>query len=124
MKTVLDEGDVARVIHEAHRAYQYAVEDLVPVPPWDALDKGQREQVISLVRLIRGGVPVEQAHDAWVRRMREAGWVPGNVKDPVARTHPELVPFRELLPWQQAKLLLAFRVGYVLLFESRDEVDV
>lgn len=45
----------------------------------------------------------EQNHEAWMDYRRKEGWVYGVSKDPVAKTHPCMVPFGALPPIQQAK---------------------
>lgn len=38
----------------------------------------------------------EAEHDSWMRAYEEMGWRYGEVRDPVAKTHPDMVPFNEL----------------------------
>ena len=45
----------------------------------------------------------EQSHEGWMRQKVADGWVHGDVKDPVKKTHPCLVPYDQLPFEQQAK---------------------
>ena len=38
----------------------------------------------------------ENNHDHWARQRIEAGWTYGPQRDDVRKTHPDLVPYREL----------------------------
>jgi hypothetical protein len=51
-----------------------------------------------------------QNHIAWMAYKLNEGWVYGPVKDPVAKTHPCLVPFEQLPPVQRAKDLIFLKI--------------
>jgi hypothetical protein len=38
----------------------------------------------------------EVSHVVWMKQKRAAGWTLGSTRDPVAKTHPNLVPYAEL----------------------------
>lgn len=38
----------------------------------------------------------EELHGSWMEAYRNMGWVHGECYDPVARTHPDLVPYAQL----------------------------
>jgi hypothetical protein len=42
----------------------------------------------------------EELHNDWWRKYEEMGWRYGPVRDPVEKTHPDMVPFGEL-GWQE-----------------------
>ena len=115
---LLPDEDVARIVHEACRAYQNVLADPYPIEPWDALDSWRRETVITQVKMIRMGLSPEMIQDAWVRRIESSGWTWGITKDPMAMTHPGLVPWESLPPEDKKKVMLAFRIVYVLDFEG------
>jgi hypothetical protein len=118
MATLLPAAEVARVIHETHRAYQAVLRDPCPSQPWDTLDCWQRETVTDLVTMIRQGWTPEMTQDIWVRRMEGAGWTLGAVKDPARKVHPKLLRWEDLPDAERKKVLLAFRIVYVLDFEG------
>lgn len=97
--------EIARIIHAANRELQILQGDPVPSPPWDeAPDYQAREAVAGVQEVIRNpDLTAEQSHELWCDRMRADGWVHGEVKDPVAKTHPTLLPWGELPAEQQLK---------------------
>lgn len=94
---------IARVTHEANRAVQMVTGDPAPSPPWDEAPDWQRDSAIAGVRAARQGRTPEESHLGWMAQKEADGWVYGEVKDEHAKTHPCLVPYRELPPEQQAK---------------------
>lgn len=62
--------------------------EIEPMPDWtEPLFDFTREEVES---------GAEQEHIRWMDAKLRAGWKPGSVKDPSARTHPCLVPYTKL----------------------------
>jgi len=111
--TYTDE-EVARVVHEANRALQAVDGDECPSPPWASEDPAVRALTVRGVGLVwRYGLSPEALHDAWCAGKRAQGWTYGEVKSSAARTHPCLVPYRQLPERQQAKdrLLRAIAVA-------------
>lgn len=94
----------ARVAHEANRAYCATLNDFSQVG-WDHAEPWQRESAIAGVARVVGtdGVEPEDLHRSWCDKKTADGWTYGNLKDPVARTHPCLVPYRELPAEQRMK---------------------
>jgi DNA-binding transcriptional MerR regulator len=97
--------DIARVVHAANRELQIVQGDPVPSPPWDEAPDYQVKQATAGVQeVIRNpGLTAEQSHELWVTRMRDDGWIHGEVKDPARKTHPTLLPWAELPAEQQLK---------------------
>lgn len=96
--------DVARICHEANRAYCAALGD-TSQPSWKEAPDWQRASAIAGVQAILDGTcttPVEQ-HEAWMAQKVAEGWVYGPEKDPEAKTHPCLVPYFELPLAQRTK---------------------
>lgn len=100
--TYTDE-EIARVVHEANRALQAVDGDECPSPPWASEDPAVQALTVHGVALARAGASPEELHEAWCDGKRAQGWTYGEVKDRTARTHPCLVPYRELPERQQAK---------------------
>ena len=96
--------DIARVVHEANRAYCETLGDTSQLP-WDAAAGWQRESAIAGIRAVADGLATsaEEQHEAWCTIKVREGWVYGTTKDPVAKTHPCLVPYDKLPLAQQVK---------------------
>lgn len=95
---------IARVCHEANRGYCAALGDNSQLP-WDDAPDWQRVSAIAGVQFHldnpEAGPP--GSHQSWYRLKEADGWVYGQTKDAVAKTHPCMVPFEELPREQQAK---------------------
>lgn len=95
--------EIARVAHEANRAWQVVTGDPAPSPSWDDAPEWQRSSAIDGVRHARDGATAEQLHQTWSDFKTGDGWVYGPVKDEPSRTHPCLVPYADLAPEQHRK---------------------
>lgn len=93
--------DIARICHEANRAYCETIGDHSQ-KPWDEAEQWQRDSAVAGVRwrLENHGAAPGAQHEQWLRDKQKDGWVYGTVKDPGKKTHPCMVPFSEL-PWEQ-----------------------
>ncbi len=96
--------DVARVCHEANRAYYLSLGDESQAA-WQYAPDWQQQAALSGVRAILAGMVTtgEQAHQAWVDEQTRDGWIYGAYKDPEAKRHPHLVPYDQLMPEIRAK---------------------
>jgi hypothetical protein len=95
---------IARVAHEVNRAYCESLGDHTQLP-WDQAPAWQRDSALTGVRLHLGDPWAGPAasHESWTAEKLRTGWVYGPVKDPVAKTHPCIMPLDELPREQQAK---------------------
>ena len=95
---------IARVAHEVNRAYCESLGDLSQ-QPWGLAPKWQRESARLGVyfHMANPDAGPEASHESWASEKLANGWVYGPLKDPIAKTHPCLVPFNELPQEQQAK---------------------
>jgi hypothetical protein len=59
--------------------------------------------VINGVALALTGATPEQLHESWLAQKASEGWVYGERKDSVNKTHPCLVPYGQLPADQQRK---------------------
>lgn len=98
---------IAQICHEANRGLCETVGDNTQVN-WYAAEPWQRDSAIKGVEFARANpdAPASAQHDAWTRDKVADGWTYGEVKDATAKTHPCLVPFEQLPPFQQAKDIL------------------
>jgi hypothetical protein len=94
----------ARAAHEVNRAYCMALSDFSQ-KPWDDASEWQRDSARVGARLVLDDPnhTPEKAHESWLAQKMAEGWVYGEVKDPVAKTHPCCVPYDELPLAQRAK---------------------
>ena len=83
---------VTKAMNDAHNEYTV---------PWEQ-SKGS---VISGIKALLKdpSLSPEQMHEKWAEYKRAEGWVYGVSKDPVAKTHPCLVPHSQLGPFAKSK---------------------
>lgn len=96
--------DIAKVCHEANRAYCEGLGDFSQ-KPWAEADEWQRESAIKGVQFRQdhpSSGAIEQ-HNDWMKHKIADGWVHGEVKDAKAKTHPCLRPYDTLPEEQRAK---------------------
>jgi hypothetical protein len=95
---------LARICHEANRAYCESLNDHSQVP-WDLTPEWQRESARAGVRfhLVNPHAAPWQSHVEWLRHKNAEGWSYGPVKDAERKLHPCFVPFDQLPASQKAK---------------------
>lgn len=95
---------VARICHEANRAYCLTLGD-DSQPAWEDAPEWQKESAKNgvLFHLANPKASASASHDNWLAEKKAAGWQYGPVKDPERKEHPCFVPFEELPAAQQAK---------------------
>lgn len=96
--------DIARVAHEANRAYCLSLGDDTQVP-WHQAPDWQRTSAIAGVEMVIAdpATTPRQSHEGWLAMKRADGWIYGPVKDAEKKEHPCFVPYDELPPEQRAK---------------------
>lgn len=95
---------IARICHEANRAYCAALGDHSQ-PAWESAPDWQRQSAMTGVRFTMDNpdAPPSASHDSWLAEKERDGWKFGEVKDPEAKTHPCFVPYDALPVEQKAK---------------------
>jgi len=95
---------IAQVCHEANRAWCITNGD-ASQKLWHDAEDWQRESAIKGVqfKLDNPDAQDDAQHNAWMADKVADGWVYGEVKDAAAKTHPCIVPFKELPEFQQKK---------------------
>lgn len=95
---------IAQICHDANASLCRTQGDASQIP-WDEAPEWQRKSAILGVGYAMANplAPISAQHDSWSIQKVEDGWVYGPEKDPVAKTHPCLVPYDQLPPEQQAK---------------------
>ena len=96
--------DIAKVAHEANRAYCEILGD-ASQPTWENAPEWQKSSAINGVKfhLANPEAPPDHSHNCWLEEKRAAGWTYGPVKDPALKQHPCFVPFEALPADQQLK---------------------
>lgn len=90
-------ADIARICHEANRAYCVTLGDFSQ-PSWDNAPEWQKQSAIQgvLFHLAHPESTPEMSHESWLRHKLDEGWTYGPVKDVDAKLHPCCVPFDRL----------------------------
>ena len=101
---------IAHVCHEANRAIQLVnPEDhhisppFLDAPPFLGAPEWMIDSSIMGVKEALSGKSPEEIHQAWFDFKIKNGWVFGDVRDDVKKTHPCLVPYEELSMAQRIK---------------------
>jgi len=95
---------IAAVAHAANKEYCEQNGDRSQ-PTWEFAPRWQRESAIAGVEAVMENPDQtpEQSHESWLAHKEEDGWTYGEVKDPLGKTHPCMVPYDELPEEQRAK---------------------
>lgn len=102
---------IARLCHEANRAYCAALGDNSQ-PAWEEAPDWQKQSAVNgvlfhLASLASGVDPSPSAsHEEWLKQKEKDGWKYGPVKDPEKKEHPCFVPYDELPAEQRAKVYI------------------
>jgi len=90
---------IAEILYEAtRREAEWSQRSIVP-EAWNDRDDAFRRQFVQVIQnyLTMDKLPTpEEAHDSWVQAYTDMGWVYGPERDPVKKTHPDMVPFDQL----------------------------
>lgn len=103
--------DIARICHEASRAYCLALGDTTQ-PHWEDAPEWVRESCLHGVNycLDNPNESIAQQHEEWKSKRIARGWKYGEVKDDVKKTHPNLVEYNALPEAQRLKDALFMRI--------------
>lgn len=96
--------EIARVCHEANRAYCLALGDLSQ-KAWENAPEWQKESSrkgVAYHHANPDSTPAD-SHKSWLAEKERDGWKYGPVKDAEKKEHPCFVPYAELPKEQQAK---------------------
>lgn len=96
----------AMFIYEAARWQAIAAEAPIVPEPWQQREQAFRDQFLPVIDMMCGPdrkSSPEELHDDWVRAYEAMGWRYGPVRDPQARTHPDMVPYGDLEQREQDK---------------------
>lgn len=95
---------IARVCHEANRAYCLTLGDTSQLA-WESAPEWQRANAIASVIFNLGNpsAPASASHESWLKEKAASGWKYGAVKDAEKKEHPCFVPCLELPEAQRRK---------------------
>ncbi len=112
-------NEIARVAHEVNRAYCQALGDNSQLS-WEEAPQWQKDSALAGVQMHIDDPSAgpEASHESWMAQKVADGWVYGSEKDPVAKTHHCLVPFKDLPVEQQVKDYLFRAVVHALMQNS------
>jgi len=113
--------EVASIIYEAARLEAiWSKRSIVP-EKWEDRDGKFKRQMIEVINnyLSMDQLPTpEEAHDSWMKSYLAMGWKYGKKRDVTKKTHPDLVPFKDLPKDEQDKdaifLALVWLVKHLL----------
>jgi len=99
-----DVNNIARVCHEANKAYCETIGDMSQVH-WDDAPAWQRDSAVAGVEfcLANPDASASANHESWLAVKEADGWKYGPVKDVDKKEHPCYVPYDELPAPQQKK---------------------
>lgn len=102
---------IARIVHEANRAYCQTIGDNSQVA-WSEAPDWQRSSAEDGVKGILSGriTRPEESHESWLAEKERTGWKYGPVKDAEKKEHPCFVPYAQLPAEQQVKDALFFAI--------------
>lgn len=95
---------IARICHEANRAYCQAIGDHSQ-PSWLLAPEWQKQSAIQGVQfhIERPDADPRASHENWLYQKRLDGWSYGEVKGPERKQHPCFLPYDSLPVEQKAK---------------------
>lgn len=110
---------IAKVCHQANQAFRSALgQD--PGPDWTQCTSEQQHTTMVGVEAVLDDNRISAAdlHQSWVDDLTAKGWVHGPVKDMALKTHPCLVPYHELPPYERYKDKLFASIVKALAYEG------
>lgn len=102
---MLTVNTIAKICHEANRAYCKAQMADNSQPEWENAPSWQIESAIKGVEfcLDNPDAPASANHDSWLKHKLNDGWKYGEVKNPETKEHPCCVSYDQLPEEQKAK---------------------
>jgi hypothetical protein len=94
---------IARITHEANRAYCMTIGDH-SIPAWDTAPDWQKESAVNGVKYaFENSTSPEQSHENWLKEKESKGWKYGELKAPELLEHPCMLPWDKLPEEQKVK---------------------
>lgn len=104
LKPLIPVIEIARICHEANRAYCRCIGDSSQ-PMWEDAPDWQVQSALNGVcfHIENPGANDAASHENWLREKIADGWQYGEIKNANYKTHPCIVPFEQLPIEQQIK---------------------
>ena len=98
---------IAKVCHEANRAFCESIGDLSQ-KPWDEAPEWQKESARNGVQFLMDNpeATLMECHSNWLSLKQSEGWKWGPLKDVEAKEHPAMLSWNSLPEHQKIKDLL------------------
>lgn len=93
-------------IYEVARMQAAAVNAPVIPEPWSTREEAFKAQMRPVIEMMTGPdrkSSPEELHNDWWQAYIDMGWTYGPVRDKVAKTHPDMVPYDDLGPEEKDK---------------------
>lgn len=89
--------NICRECHTANNSLRLTNNES-ELPDWEYLSQDLKDNTKNTVLQIldNPSYTAENAHDEWMKHKMTQGWVYGENKDDVKKTHPLLIPFSEM----------------------------
>ncbi len=102
--------EIAKICHEANQAYCIN-KQLETMPEWDKLPLDVQESMVAGVATVIADPKITPAesHQSWCDFKEKEGWKYALNKDLKLKTHPNLVPFKDLDDLEKRKDVLFIR---------------
>ena len=96
--------DVAKICHEANKAYCVTIGDNTQ-PSWEDAPEWQKESAINGVRFhcLNENTTPADSHNSWLKEKTEQGWSWGEIKDAEKKEHPCFTAYENLPKAEQVK---------------------
>lgn len=112
----MDFQRTAKVCHEVNKAFCESIGDQSQ-PDWENAPQWQKDSALAGVKAhVESNFTMkpEDSHVSWLKQKELDGWKFGEIKDPVAKTHPCFRPYSELPAEQKTKDFLFKAVVHAL----------
>lgn len=99
-------NDIAKLCYEANAVYCEILRGTLPLSPfWENAPDEIKASILSGVKYcMKENVSCpEDMHNAWLVYKKNDGWKYGTEKDVDAKTHPNIVPYKQLHPEERMK---------------------
>ena len=93
-------------VYEAARLAAAAADAPIVPEHWNSRTQAFRDQFLDVIEMMCGPdrkMSPAELHADWVKAYEVMGWRYGPVRDVVARTHPDMVPYDQLGQLEQDK---------------------